>query len=244
MRLSGLRAGWTSLLAAVLPVECAGCGLPDVPLCRVCAAAVGGPGVRVGDPPASGCPPVWACAEYTGSVRAALVAWKDEGRHDLARPLARALASAAAAALVAGPPGPVLLVPAPSAPGAVRRRGEDVVAGLARRTACLLRQAGADARSARLLRQARRVHDQAGLGAQARAANVHGALALRRAAPPPGTRCLLVDDVVTTGATLAEARRVLVAAGADVVGAAVVAATRRRVPRRTLPRVPITALVD
>ena len=56
--------------------------------------------------------------------------------------------------------------------------------------------------------------------------NLRGAFRLRHSVA--GHRILLIDDVVTTGATLREAARVLREGGAEVVGAAVVASTRRR----------------
>jgi predicted amidophosphoribosyltransferase len=231
-----LREGWTALAAAVLPVECAGCRVPDVPLCRPCAAQLTRPAWTT-VPPDPGCPPVAVVAPYAGEVRELLVAWKDHGRHDLHRQLAPALAAAvrlaAASAASAPAAGPLLLVPAPSARRVVRRRGEDVVARLTRAAAAGCRRAGTPVRVAVVLRQARRVRDQAGLDAAARAANLSGALALRPGASAllAGRRCLLVDDVVTTGATLAEASRVVTGAGALVVGGAAVAATPRRLPR-------------
>ncbi|MEU9016312.1 phosphoribosyltransferase family protein [Actinomadura sp. NPDC048394] len=78
------------------------------------------------------------------------------------------------------------------------------------------------------LRQCRRVADQAGLGAKARRDNLSGALEAVGRAPLAGRRVVLVDDVITTGASLAEAARALRAAGADVVAAATVAATPLR----------------
>jgi predicted amidophosphoribosyltransferase len=74
------------------------------------------------------------------------------------------------------------------------------------------------------LRLVAAVHDSAGLGAAARQANLAHAM---RAQPPPraGVRVVLVDDVVTTGATVREAVRALTAAGWQVVGAATVART-------------------
>lgn len=83
------------------------------------------------------------------------------------------------------------------------------------------------------LRHARRVDDQARLDSAARAANLAGAFAVRAgdAAYLRGRPVLLVDDVVTTGATLAEGARAARAVGAHVLGAAVVAATSRR-PRQ------------
>ncbi len=72
----------------------------------------------------------------------------------------------------------------------------------------------------------RRTADQAGLTATARAANLTGALQSR--IDLSGLRVIVVDDVITTGATLAEAARALRAAGAEVPAAAVIAATQRR----------------
>ena len=77
-----------------------------------------------------------------------------------------------------------------------------------------------------VLAPVRSVADSAGLTGAERAANLAGAFRARRA--PPGWSALVVDDVVTTGATLGEARRALLEAGWDVLGGAVVAATRLR----------------
>ncbi|MFF0729107.1 ComF family protein [Streptomyces sp. NPDC004134] len=123
----------------------------------------------------------------------------------------------------------VVLVPVPSARGAVVRRGHDPVRRLALVAAERLRRGGIRAELLPVLRQRRAVADQAGLGAAARRRNVSGALevvrggALRLGAP--GCRVVLVDDVLTTGASLAEAARAVRAAGCDGgLAAAVVAA--------------------
>lgn len=252
---------WAALLGAVLPVRCAGCARPDVRLCRPCARSLrvpsGPPDRLLVHPRAAGCPPTAAGATYAGPVREVLAAWKERGRHDLLRPLAAALAEAVLAALAALPAavlagsvpgplpgpvlGPVLLVPVPSARRAVRRRGEDVVAALARAAAARLRARGLDVVAAPVLRLRRRVRDQAGLDAAARSANLAGACGVRRGARVAGRLCVVVDDVVTTGASVAEAARALSAAGGRALAAAAVAATPRRVAatcRRTGEDVP------
>lgn len=200
------------LLDLVLPRDCAGCSVPGRTLCPRCAAVLSGP--PLGHlPTLPGIPALAAAAAYDGVVRSLLLAHKERGRLALAGPLGRALAGVAA---LHGPG--AVLVPVPSSRASVRARGHDH----ARRLAAVAgRRLGV--RTAPVLVQSRHVADQAGLDATARSANLSGALVARRRLD--GLPVVVVDDVVTTGATLAEAARALTAAGASVRGAAVVAAT-------------------
>lgn len=210
------------LLDLVLPRDCAGCRTPGRTLCAPCRAGLDRPPFEHLPTPAPvAMPVVIAAATYDGVVRELLLAHKEHGRTTLAGPLGALLARAASAY---GPG--VVLVPVPSAPAAVRARGHDHARRLA---AAAARRAGV--RSAALLVGARTVADQSGLDVAGRAANLAGALRAGRGAC--GLSVVVVDDVVTTGATLAEAARALTTAGADVLGAAVVAATVLRRPTRS-----------
>jgi predicted amidophosphoribosyltransferase len=202
-----------ALLDLALPQRCAGCRGPGTGLCAACRAALAGPplGLVAHGPP--GLPPLAAAATYDGAVRGVVVAHKEHGRLALVSPLGAALA--AATRHLPGLVGAVV-VPVPSSPAAVRARGHDHARRLAAAAAGHL---GLACRP--VLRQVRAVPDSAGLSAAARRANLRGALAARR--PLHGVRAVVVDDVVTTGATLREAVRALRAAGADVSGVAVVA---------------------
>jgi predicted amidophosphoribosyltransferase len=160
---------------------------------------------------------VTAAGEYDGVLRAAIIAWKERGRFTVEAPLAHLLAMSVVA-LDADPP--VQLVPIPSRASRRRARAGDVVEDLARHSAKLLRRVGVDVRVAPTLRSLRPVQDQSGLSALARAENVRGSMGVRRR--PSGT-LVIVDDVVTTGATLGEAVRALRVVGATIAGAAVVA---------------------
>lgn len=82
---------------------------------------------------------------------------------------------------------------------------------------------------------ARGTADQAGLDRAARLANLSGAMAVSHSSVVRGRRCVLVDDVLTSGATLTEARRALLAAGAERVDLAVAMVTVRRSPGFGLP---------
>ena len=205
-----------SLAAAIadllLPRCCVGCGRPGRSLCLHC----GPRGVLRLD--VAGLPIV-AAGAYAGALRAALIAYKERGQRDLAGPLGELLSGAVAL-------GPAdLLVPVPCAARVARARGGDHVLRLAR--AAARRSAG---RVMTPLRLARPVQDSAGLGLRDRATNLRGAMAATDP-PHPGAGAVLVDDIVTTGATLREAARALAASGWTVRGAAVVAATERRATR-------------
>lgn len=211
------------LLDLVLVRACDGCGVPGRSPCAGCLAALTGGQARLvrPDPCPPGLPAVATSTRYDGPVRGLLLAHKERGRTRLAAPLGTALASSVRA-LGAGP---VVLVPVPSATAAVRARGHDHAWRLAQAAGCAL---GDGSHAARLLRPARRVADQSGLSHAQRAQNLRGALFARRGPAP--LKVVVVDDVMTTGATLVEATRALAAAGHVVVGAAVVAATVRRHP--------------
>ena len=126
--------------------------------------------------------------------------------------------------------GPVFVVPVPSSPAAVRRRGD---APLELLTRAAVRHLGLSERElfvSPALRLRRRVADQSGLDHGQRADNLERAIQVRPRwrASIRGATALLLDDVLTTGATLAEASRALREAGAGHVAAATVAATQRR----------------
>jgi predicted amidophosphoribosyltransferase len=224
-----LRSALAGLLDLALPSECAGCGHAGGLLCVGCRAALSGPARPARpEPSPPGLPLPWAVAEYAGIARAALLAHKEQGRLALAGPLGAALARSVRAG-AGGGTGPLLLVPAPSRRAAVRARGHDPTLRLARAAAASLRRQGCDVGVAAALRLRAGVADQAGLSAVERTANLDGALWVPRRVVPlvAGRRVLVVDDVVTTGATIREAARALSAAGASVPAAAVVAATAR-----------------
>ncbi|RMB79832.1 ComF family protein [Streptomyces shenzhenensis] len=205
-----MRGWWQDLTDLVLPAECSGCGRPRTVLCPKCRAALTGAvpsRVRpVPEPP--GLPMVHAAAPYADQVRATLLAHKERGALTLARPLGAALARAVRAG-AGRREVPLLLVPVPSARGAVRARGHDPVRRIALAAAGELRRSGRRARVVGVLRQRRAVADQSGLNSRQRLGNVAGALEVTAVGVPllAGGHLVLVDDLMTTGASLAEAAR-------------------------------------
>jgi predicted amidophosphoribosyltransferase len=163
----------------------------------------------------------WYSLRYQNTVRTVLVAFKDEGRTDVASALAEAMVPAVRAALRSIADGHTIrLATIPSTRAALRRRGY-------RPIELVLAHAGLQA--SRPLRAARQTADQAGLGLVERRTNRRESLSARR--DVSGQTFLLIDDIVTTGATLREARRAIEAGGGRVIGAVAIAHTERRMPR-------------
>jgi len=226
----------------VLGSRCAGCAHPGSVLCAACRRwTVASPRLAWPDPRPpilfrAGVPP-YAGGDYADVLRQLIVAYKDDGRAGLCEPLARMLATvvehALQQAVVAEQTSlaDVELVPVPSSRVSRRRRGRDPVADLARAAARLLRRRGQPVAVVARLTHRREVVDQSGLDAYERAVNLRGALTAPPARGLPRTR-IVVDDVLTTGATAAEAVRALLAASWPVDAVAAVAVTCRRVPRR------------
>ena len=106
----------------------------------------------------------------------------------------------------------IRLIPIPSSLSARRRRGRSFIVDIAKEVSLATGYPSVDA-----LELVRKVQDQTGLHARARAINMNGAFAIKSGAYPRGD-LILIDDVVTTGATLSEAARALSARGFHVLG--------------------------
>jgi predicted amidophosphoribosyltransferase len=200
-------------LDLLLPPTCAGCDRPGAACCATCLAEFGPP-TRLQVPGVG--PPVWALAAYTGAARELVLAFKERG----ARALVAWFGAVVAAALVAVGPRPWTLVPAPSRRSAARERGGDHMLRIARAVGI--------ADVAPVLGLAPGVSDSVGLGAEERRRNLAGRVEVR-GRPPVGTTVLL-DDVITTGATASACVRALRSAGVRTHGVLVLTSARPASP--------------
>jgi len=203
----------------VLPLECGGCGAPSTRWCPACARelAVRPDQPHLITPRVDAGVPVLSLGRYAGPRRDAIVAVKEHGRADLIAPLADALSAGINQLLVWGViETPITVVPAPTRRSAARRRGGDPVTRIARAAAA--RQTGVEVVQALRLRAL--VRDSVGLSGADRQRNIAGHV---RIIKPIAGAVLVVDDIVTTGATAAESVRVLHIAGAQVAGVLAIA---------------------
>lgn len=233
-----LRAALEQAGAALLPARCALCGLPaqaglicagchadlpwNQPACPCCAAPQrhAQPCTQCRERP----PPfddAWAAFRYDGAVREAVLALKYHAGFMQARWLGEAMAVALSASATAPPaelPSPVL-IPVPLHAARLRRRGYNQALELARVMARRLRLRC----EPRLAQRRRATADQIGQSAAARRRNLRGAFSVSPAVR--GRRVVLVDDVMTTGSTLAELARACRRQGAATVSVWVAART-------------------
>jgi ComF family protein len=219
-----VRAVTNRALDAALPANCVGCRAEGPPLCERCAgrldARLDAPaGVAIGLPgdlPAPLLQLEW-CAPFQATVRDALHAIKYGGEQRLAEPLGRAIARRWARVGV----GADLVANVPVHADRARQRGYDQAELIARSAA---RHLGLT--FAPLLARRRATIAQFDLDRGDRAANVDGAFGVSGRTDPRGRWVLLVDDVVTTGATLAACATALEAAGVLATSAITVARER------------------
>jgi competence protein ComFC len=212
------------LLDALFPRRCLGCARRAWPFCDVCLPAIAVPSPpwcdRCGRPldvpvtRCADCPPedvAWARSAhlYEGPIRRALMGLKFGGIRSTATALSHAMATVLDAGRMPGRP-PVALTWVPLGKRRKRERGYDQAQVLAERVAGTL-----DLPCVRLLARAVETPPQARRNALDRATALRGAFRPTRKAPAV---VLLVDDVLTTGATAAECARALRAGGGDEVG--------------------------
>ncbi|MCV7280090.1 ComF family protein [Mycolicibacterium flavescens] len=207
------------MLDLVLPLQCGGCGAPSTRWCGDCAAALA---VRA-DEPHLAAPrldpgvPVFSLGRYAGPRRRAVVAVKEHGRADLIPVLADALRAGLTRLLTWGLlDTPLTVVPAPTRAWSARRRGGDPVTRMARAACADL--PGVTVAAA--LRTRALAADSVGLSTADRQRNIAGRVKAVRAV---AGEVLVVDDIVTTGATAAESVRVLQTGGTRVAAVLVVA---------------------
>ncbi len=158
--------------------------------------------------------PVFSLGRYAGVRRNAIVAVKEHGRADLIRPLGTALRDGLRQLLRWGVvDAPLIVVPAPTRRRAARRRGGDPVTRIARAATSGAR----DASVVPALQMTAFVRDSVGLSSAARQKNVAGRVRCMGGIDGLPGDVVVVDDIVTTGATAAESVRVLQTCEAGVV---------------------------
>lgn len=231
----GVGEAAAELLAVLVPVECVCCGSEDSALCGTCARRLrllcSRPFRAEGQAPAlltadgAVILPVVAGGHYRDELAQALLSFKHLGQGRLGSVLAPALGKAIRSAV--GDRAGICLVPVPTTNAAFRRRGFSPVHLLLGRLGRLGALPGLHVADA-LKKAPGPGRGQKGLGRGERARRVRGSMTVRlfRKSSLQGKACVIVDDVLTTGATLAEAARTVSAAGGVVCGAVVLAATR------------------
>ncbi|MEP7360013.1 MAG: ComF family protein [Chloroflexota bacterium] len=208
-----------ALLDVLLPPACPGCGREGAAVCSECLPHLarrrdepqGAPiGLAVSQP--AGLVQLEWCCAYSGPARACLHALKYDGELRLVDVLAEQVAARWARAGIGGD----ILVPVPVHAARLRQRGFDQAELLARAVGRVLKLPVATA-----LERAAKTAAQHALSRRARAANVGGAFVVKLASRDlvDGRWVVLIDDVVTTGATFSGCAHALYEAGSSAVSA-------------------------
>ncbi|MBV7294819.1 ComF family protein [Corynebacterium sp. TAE3-ERU12] len=217
--------GFGALFDLISPARCPGCNMAGVAtVCRDCRAVFAAAPAPISPRVVVGVP-VFSCGLYAHQRQHVVLAAKEHGnraaRNVMGAVLAAAVGRLAAQGEIPDPRvEPVVLIPAPTRVWSARRRGGDPVA-----YACTIAAAKhTDLKVVRAVKTTGGAIDSVGLSADQRRRNLAGNIALTPAVSRAHhAHAILVDDVLTTGATVAETSRVLRAAGVQVASALVFA---------------------
>lgn len=237
-RFQRLHEWWLEFLGLILPSPCTICRINDAvkyQLCSPCRRAVASRLLKPfrSEEAADSLPinwatgeilPVMSAAEYDEEVSRLLLGYKDHGRTGAVAILRPALYRTLRKLREELEHESFRVVPIPTSAKSYRRRGFDPVEEILNQ-----RPPQGLIIDRKILRHRwgtpRRASHQ-GTGAQLRRRNAQRKFTIRRRSVEPCEPVVLVDDVLTTGSTLAGAARVLESAGFDVVGAAVIASVK------------------
>lgn len=215
------RALRDDLADLVLARSCAGCECAGTVLCHACWSWLTREPRAVALPDGTS---AWASAAYSGIGRSVILAHKERGWHALTPMLGILLARA----ITMITDQPVSIISIPPHARSITRRGTDPLADIVNAAVRSLHSIGQPAAHTTLLVRARDHGALKELDRASRARAVHSAFAVKPSARGAHGALVVVDDVITTGITLVEARQALAAGGLTVTGAAAVASTPLR----------------
>jgi len=212
-----MRMFLSPLLDLVYPKKCPGCHRPSLGICESCKSYWQCPPVTIVLKQSK--VSVLSVAQYRNEVRSVLLAYKEEGEGEAGKVLTDALIKAR---LAIGSNLTCTLVPIPSNPKSIRRRGRDFMMDL-----CTVVAIQSGDKVLPMLRVNRDVKDQSKLDEKQRSQNLIGAFDCYSKNPHLNliSPVILVDDLLTTGSTLREAVRALGQRGLVPIGAITAAHT-------------------
>lgn len=205
-------SAFAALSELLFPTRCLGCRRLGIRICSQCRASWHPHIYRSNLIVEEKVVPVYSAVAYSPVAQKVLLGSKESALIDADQLITQALTHSLS--YMYSEIGIADLVPVPSRKSATRTRGRDFISDQ-----CKLLARNPSVAVWPILHHQRRVKDQSALNARDREINLHGALACANRVDVGNIPVIIVDDLLTSGATLREAARVLFYAGYEVIGA-------------------------